>query len=207
MAPLPSSDLPGHKQIKEKVDLALQTCQESQDMEFTESQPWEILRWKVTRAVLAMGNLRDGGIIVIGVSQRHQKWSLRGVRKAHLDTFDFDIISDQVNEYVSPHVDLTVVLHRWEKKSFVVVAVKEFRHTPLVCKKGRESEKLVQGAVYIRPLGVPKTTRVMNAQEMHELLELAAEKRSREFLERAGRVGLYRPGSSGQEFNEELKGL
>ncbi len=156
---------------------------------------------------MAMGNLRDGGIIVIGVSQRRKKLSLHGVRKAHLETFDIDIINSQVNEYVSPHVDLTVVLHRWEKKSFVVVAVKEFGHTPLVCKKGRESEKLVQGAVYIRPPGVPKTTRVMNAQEMHELLELAAEKRSREFLERAGRVGLYLPGSSAQEFNEELKGL
>src|SRR5438876_1126749 len=120
MAPLPNSDLPGHKQIQQKVDLALDTCQESQAVEFTESQAWPILRWKITRTSLAMGNLRDGGIIVIGISQRGKKWSLSGVRKADLQTFDVDIINSQVNEYVSPHVDLTVVLHRREKKSFVV---------------------------------------------------------------------------------------
>jgi predicted HTH transcriptional regulator len=207
MAPLPSSDLPGHKQIKQKAKLALETCQESQAVEFAESQPWETLRWKITRTCLAMGNLRDGGIILIGVSQRRKKWSLNGVRKAHLQTYDVDKMNSQVNEYVSPHVDLTIVSHAWERKSFVVVATKEFDEMPLVCKKSRETEGLDQGAVYIRPSGVPQTTRVMNAQQMHDLLELAAEKRSRQFLERAGRLGLYRPGISIQQFDEELKGL
>src|SRR5213594_3556788 len=108
MAALPSSDLPGHKQIQQKADLALDTCQESQSVEFTESQSWLDLRWKITRTCLAMGNLRDGGIIVVGVSQRRKKWSVSGVRKADLQTFDVDIINSQVNEYVSPHVDLTV---------------------------------------------------------------------------------------------------
>src|SRR2546427_13163582 len=110
MAPLPSSGLPGHKQIQQKVDLALDTCQESQAVEFTESQGWPNLRWQIARASLAMGNLRDGGIIVIGISQRRKKWSLSGVRKADVQTFDVDIINSQVNEYVSPHVHLTVVL-------------------------------------------------------------------------------------------------
>ncbi len=203
----PSSDLAGHKQIYEKVKLALETCQESQAVEFTESQPWQDLRWKITRTSMAMGNLRDGGIIVVGISQRRQKWSLGGMRKVDLQTFDVDIINSQVNEYVSPHVDLTIVLHRRENKSYVVVAAKEFDHTPLVCKKSRESEGLYQGAVYIRPPGKAQTTRMMNAQEMHGLLELAAEKRSRQFLERAARLGLFRPGASSQQFDQELKGL
>src|SRR5713226_338853 len=104
MAPVPGSDLPGHQQLKAKVDLALETCQESQAVEFTASQPWDTLRWKITKAALAMGNLRDGGIIVIGVSQRDDKWVLGGIRKRDLQTYDVDKINPQVSEYVSPTV-------------------------------------------------------------------------------------------------------
>lgn len=44
--------------------------------------------------------------------------------------------------------------------------------------------------VYVRPPGQPRTERVRWAQQMHDLLESAAEKRARRILEISRRLGL-----------------
>jgi hypothetical protein len=156
-----------------------------------------------------MGNLRDGGIIVVGVSQRDKKWKLTGISGSNLATYDPDIIIDKVNAYVSPHVDLDIVTVKYRNGKLVLaVQVRVFSDTPLVCKKnGPNDTGLSEGAVYVRPPGMPRTTRVTNAAQMHDLLELAAEKRARRILEVSRRGGLV-PGSTGFElFDKELGGL
>ena len=53
-----------------------------------------------------------------------------------------------------------------------------------------------------------KTKMVTDAREMHWLLELAAEKRARSFLETARRVGMeISVGSAPDPFAQELGGL
>jgi len=66
---------------------------------------------------------------------------------------------------------------------------------------------LFEGAVYIRPPGLARTTRIMNASQMHDLLELAAEKRARRLLEVSRRVGLVPTSTSKEHFDKELEGL
>jgi hypothetical protein len=156
-----------------------------------------------------MGNLRGGGIIIIGVSQRDDTWQLDGISPEHLATFDVDNFTDQVNAYVSPYVDLTLVSVEYSsKKCFLAIAVGEFIDTPLVCKKNAPSPKdLAEGSIYIRSYGKPGTTRVMRAEQLHDLLELAGEKRARRIIEVSHRIGLVTGTSSIEYFAREIATL
>lgn len=168
----PSSALPGHRALHERALAALAVCSESQDVDFKESAAWDDLRWKITKAALGMGNLRDGGLIIVGVSQRAGTWSIDGISEDDLATFDADTMIGHVDPYVSPSVDLDIVILERDELRFLVVGVREFRDTPLVClKNGPDGEGLKKGTVYIRPTGVPRTNQVEDAREMHDLLD------------------------------------
>jgi hypothetical protein len=156
---------------------------------------------------MAMANLRDGGIIVIGASESGETWELTGIQPEHLATYDVDDVIDSVNKYASPSVQLEIVIVTYQnEKRFLALRVHEFEDTPVVCKRNAPdgNKKLSAGEVYVRPFGTPRTTKVLSADEMHELLELAAEKRARRFLETAHRVGLRPPEPAVQRFDEEL---
>ena len=79
MCAIPTSDMPGYIQLHDRVYSALDRCQESQAIEFKASIPWESLKYQLVRTTLAIGNLRDGGIIIIGVSERGDAWELTGI--------------------------------------------------------------------------------------------------------------------------------
>ncbi|HEX6087327.1 MAG TPA: hypothetical protein VF266_22540 [Thermoanaerobaculia bacterium] len=98
---------------------------------------------------------------------------------------------------------LVLVPYR-ESRNFLSVQVFEFIDTPIVCR--RDGPGLKQGAVYVRPPGVARTTEVRSADQMHDLLELAAEKRARRILETARRIGLETMPSR-KPFDDELGGL
>jgi hypothetical protein len=212
MAAIPRSALPGHRQLHERAVAALERCQETQSVDFKESAAWEDLKWHVIHSVLGMGNLRDGGVIVIGVSQRGDEWDLTGVDPAHLNTYDVDVVVDQVNKYVSPAVSLDVVLVEYDGKQFLAVHAREFEGTPLVCKKNgpdgnRAAQMLKEGAVFVRPPGMARTTRVTSADQMGDLLQLAAEKRARRLLEASHRIGMVARDSDRGLFEQELRFL
>jgi Putative DNA-binding domain len=212
MAAIPKSNLPGHRQLHERAVAALERCQEAQGVDFKESAVWDELKWHVIHSVLGMGNLRDGGVIVIGVSQRGDQWDLTGLDSAHLGTYDVDVVTDQVNKYISPAVSLDVVLVQYNAKQFLAIHAREFEDAPLVCKKNgpegnKAAEMLKEGAVFVRPPGMARTTRVTNADQMGELLQLAAEKRARRILEASRRIGMVAQDSDRDLFEQELRFL
>ena len=161
-------------------------------MDFKESQAWATLKWKIIKTCLAMANLRDGGIIVVGVSERDQTWQLDGISKEHLESFDTDDVVDQVNSYASPHIRLDLVIVAYKGQSFLAIQVHDFESLPIVCKKNGGGG-LSEGAVYVRSPGKAETTRVTNAAEMHELMSLAAEIQARRIIEQGTRVRLKLP--------------
>jgi hypothetical protein len=209
MGAIPTSDMPGYRQLHDRVVNALDRCQETQGIDFKESAPWNSLKWRIIITSLGMGNLRDGGIIVIGASERGQAWELSGVTDEHLATYAPDIIIDVVNKYSSPNVEMDIVLTKYKNdRKFLSIQINEFKDTPFVCKKnGPNGEGIIEGAVYVRPPGVARTTRVMNSSQMHDLLELAAEKRARRMLEVSRRIGLVSRPTSKERFDDELEGL
>jgi predicted HTH transcriptional regulator len=200
----PTSDMPGHRALHDRVIAALDTCVESQSVELKESAPWKVLELKIVRTALAMANLRDGGVLVIGVGERGTEWEVSGISDEHLRTYDADDVVDAINRYASPSVAAMIVIVPRNERRFLAIQIYEFGDTPIVCR--RDGAGLRQGAVYVRPPGVSQTTEVRSAEQMHDLLELAAEKRARRILETARRIGLETVPSS-RPFDEELGGL
>jgi predicted HTH transcriptional regulator len=205
---IPTSDLPGHRGLRDRVFAALDTCVESQSVDFKESAPWPILQHKIIRTVLAMANLRDGGILVIGASESGERWDLTGIAGQHLATYDVDDIVDSIHRFASPSVSVSIVLVPYHNgRNFLTIQAFEFAETPIVCRRdGPPGSGLKQGAVYVRPAGVARTTEVRSAEQMHDLLELAAEKRARRILETAQRIGMQAKPAK-QPFDDELGGL
>jgi len=209
MSPIPMSDIPGYKRLHELVYGALDLSQESQAVEFKGSAAWDSLKWRVIRTAMAMGNLRDGGIIIIGVAEVGDKWDLGGIETTHLATYDADDVIDITSSYASPPLGMKIARTKYSNnREFLILQVDEFDHTPHVCKKnGPAGSNLFEGELYIRPPGKPQTKKVSNAQEMQDLLELAAEKKARTMIETFHRIGITSSPTPGERFNAELEGL
>jgi len=205
---VPESTLPGHRLLHERVTAALGVCQEARAVEFKGSAPWRDLQFHIVRTGIAMANLRDGGIIIVGVSERSGSWHAEGILADHLETYDEDELNDLFTKHASPPVRLELVIVRHGSVPFLTIRVPEFDLTPVLCQReGPQSARLRKGAIYVRTLGKPQTMPAEDASHLHELLELAAEKRARRILETASRIGLTLPDSTRQAFDRELGGL
>lgn len=208
MGAIPESTLPGHRQLHERVVTALQLCQESRDVEFKGPGTWSELRYHIARTSLAMANLRDGGIIVIGVEERDGTWVLSGIDDECLATYDEDEVNDFINRYASPPMRLELVKVTHRETAFLTIRISEFERTPIVCKRaGPDSTGLRRGVIYVRPVGKPQTSQVNDANELEDLLDLASEKRARRLLQAAARVGMQSRSSVQEAFDKELDGL
>jgi len=206
VSPIPTSDLPGYKNLHERVISALDYCKETRTIDFKESATWDDLKWKIIKTSMAMANLRDGGILIIGVSERGESWDLTGIKKEHLDTYDVDIVIDFINSYASPPVDIDIFTLKYSNGNiFLIISIKEFISTPVVCKKnGPDNENIKEGEFYIRPLRLARSAKITNSNDMHDLLELASEKKAREFIEKAKRVGYEIPEKNNEAYDNEL---
>src|SRR5947209_20400080 len=107
---IPTSDMPGHRALHTRVMTAIDTCVESQGVDFKESAVMMALQYKLIRTSMAMANLRDGGVIVVGVSERGAIWELTGIQQDHLDSYDRDELLDAVNRFASPPIAAELVL-------------------------------------------------------------------------------------------------
>ncbi|MEX0827484.1 MAG: ATP-binding protein, partial [Haliea sp.] len=200
---------------RSRINDALDRREEMPSVDFKQSAPWSDLRVKIVRTMLGMGNLRDGGLIIIGVAQSGESWELTGINDEHRRTYNPDVMADFVAKYVSPHCDFSAIQHAYEGQQYIVIHMKPFAAIPLVCKRSLGAD-LKTGGIYVRPLeGRPRTTLVQHAAQTHELLEMAAEERAREILQQAKRIGLlpgeYEPEASDVEdarkFANELEDL
>lgn len=206
MSAIPKSTLPGHKTLHERVVTALEVLQESKAVDFKESSDWATLCPKLLKTSMAMANLRGGGVVIIGVSARNNVWSPEGIQPGHLGTYDEDTINDQLNRFASPSLRVALVMVDHEGATFLAVSVPEFHYSPIVCKRTGHSA-LREATIYVRRDGKPQSTQIAQAEDLEHLLELAAEKRARRFLESATRVGMRLPADAEVKFDRELEGL
>jgi hypothetical protein len=200
--------MPGHRGLHDRVHAALDTCVESQGVDFKESASMQTLELKLIRTAIGMANLRDGGVVVIGASERGGSWDLTGILPEDLATYDVDELNEAINRFASPPIALELVAVPYRGGAiFLAVQVREFAETPIVCRRdGAPGSGLKQGQLYVRPAGVARTSEVRTAEDMHDLLDLAAEKRARRILETARRIGLQAPAPR-RLFDDELEGL
>lgn len=146
---------------------------------------------KIARAVMAMGNLRDGGLVCLGIDEARMTQMLPGLDDVQLvEWSSFDDVSDKLARYSDPPVSFRVQPFELSNgKKVVVIDVAEFDHVPHVC--GRDYQRELQkGMTYVRPRGKPESVPVPSSLEMRELLDLATTKAVREFVARASGAGI-----------------
>lgn len=210
----PTTNMSGYTDLSDRITLALGRCQEQPWLDFKESQPWPTLRWRLLKTIMAMANLRDGGLILVGVAEKGTDWELTGIAQSDLATYDYDDIIDQTSKYASPQVNLDIVLHDHEDGNrYLAFHVHQFKESPVVCRNNspdslKPKERLTAGDVYVRPqTGKPQTVKVTDATRLHDLLELAAEFRARRMLEVGRRVGLVPSIAASEKFDDELSAI
>jgi hypothetical protein len=209
-----STLMDGFDELRQRVEYALNRCQEEQWLEFKKAAPWEGLQWRLLKTLMAMANLRDGGVIVVGLAEQDVHWLPEGIQPDCLSTYDYDVIKDMLAKYASPVVHVDVVTHVDEmERMYLVFHVKQTHFSPVVCKKDSPQDtkgrsEIAQADIYVRPLtGRPRTTKAMDAESVNELLDVAAEQRARRLIESASRVGLLAPSGAVAAYEEESAGL
>lgn len=205
MPHLADGDGPGFQSLRERVQTALLLDSESPSVEFKSGAAWLTLKIRVVKSVLAMSNLSDGGLIVIG---HPQGGSIPpGVSDADLATYDPDVMRDQIDEYASPRAIVTMAQFDLSGRKYIGIRVEEFEQLPVICKKDHEGE-LRKGGVYIRPYtGRPRSTIVTSAEEIRDVLELAIDKGIATFEARAARRGFERASTDANAYAAEASDL
>ncbi|MHB8415750.1 MAG: ATP-binding protein [Acidiferrobacteraceae bacterium] len=182
---------------------------ETRATEFKESQPFESLKWKILRACMAMANLREGGRIIIGVSERNGAPDLCGILPEHAVGYTQDTLIALVNRHARPAVFLTLRFVEFGERRFVGIEVQPFDRVPIICgvvtpdEAGRDGLRV--GDILARTRDRVSTSRVGDANLIAEIIEVAAEKRAQEIIATAQRIGLRMPDSDRALFESERR--
>lgn len=175
------------RQFKDLISLG----REDLRLEFKSAMRWSdaLTKAKITKAALALSNVRDGGYIVIGItqSQKDEAIALTGVASDDARSYTEDAIKSYVNEYADPFVDLIVHRPVCGGMQFVVIYVREFAELPVICKKDG-SEGIRRGVIYTRTRRMAESAPCPTQSELREILDLALEKAMRKQLGLQGRV-------------------
>jgi hypothetical protein len=189
-----------------EIETALDTGHELRALEVKGPLPATDPRFfaKVTRAALSMGNLRDGGHVVIGIADDDLGAMLPGLSPDDLATWvAFDDVSQRMAEYTDPPLRLHIEEFSLSTGAVVaVIEVGEFVDTPHLCASDY-SGVLRRGAVYVRSLKMPQTAEIASSAEMRALLDLATQKALRSYVETAERAGVHLQGSAGTALSDD----
>ena len=168
----------------------------------------------VVRAALAMGNLRDGGHVIVGIADGRLDEMEPGLTPEELASWlDYDELAKALRTYSDPPLRFDVKGRALSNgRAVAAIEIFEFADLPHLCAKafdppkGESAEKhrLRKGALYVRPRGMPSTTEVASSVEMREVLDLASSKRLSEFFATAARANVtLRGGPSDDELYEQ----
>ncbi len=161
---------------------------------------------QVVKAILGMANRRDGGSVVIGVADNDGSPNPVGVAPNELATWKYDRLADQVANYADPDINFELEIREYNGGNYVVILVEEFDDIPVLCKRDysyRGTQDLREGACYVRSRRKPETSEIPTQADMRDLLNLAVEKRFRQELDWARRVGLFSPATLASSPNDQ----
>lgn len=173
--------------------LARDNFEEARGLEFKRGGRWRDVRHLVAKAALAMSNVEGGGLVVIGIDKDGSGQDrLAGMDEEASATFRADDMEEFVNRYADPPVQIEVGKISDGGRHFVVLAVPEFDHQPVLCTKSldRDGKKhLEAGRLYYRPRGKVESTSRLVHHDMRELLDMAAAKRHNYWQRHVGKMG------------------
>lgn len=155
--------------------------------------------FKIAKAMLAMSNHPNGGVIVVGEKEKgNGEFKPTGMSKTNYDSFKYDDISRYVKGLSSPQVQFTItrgVMSIDEKdRRFVIIQVTESSEFPVICTKterydesrpaDRKNIALRENTIYIRAKSPIESREISNVEEWRELIYRIMEKSKSELLRR-----------------------
>jgi predicted HTH transcriptional regulator len=146
---------------------------------------------QVARAALGMGNLRDGGHVIIGIDDGDPAAMLPGLEPEALASWvAYDDIARKLAEYADPPLRFDVAEVELSSGARVAaIQIFEFSDVPHIC--ARDYPRVLRkGALYVRSRRAPETSEVPSSSDMRDLLELATEKALRSYIATLSRAGV-----------------
>ncbi len=192
---------------------------EERYLEYKSSMTWigdDATKVKIAKAMMAMSNLRNGGVVVIGMKEiQRGVWDPDGMTTQQVTSFNQDDIAQWVNDYAAPAVQFTVEPFQLDKNQFVIIQVREFDSVPTICRKQKTvggGETLKTGAIYYRSNRKNESAPISSEEDMRELIRLAIDKGVAREVKRLHELGLVTTEAELQErsslkFEQEREGL
>ena len=193
---------------EELVEL-LHLGRESRSLDYKATYNWSdpTHKGKITKTILAMANITDGGRLVLGVREENGEFFPEGMPDDDFNQLDIDNILSHVNNFADPYVEIE--LHRFEHegRKFAIIRVMEFDEIPIICK--RNGEGVREGAVYTRSRRMPSSVEIPSQTEMREILEMGTTKMMRRIQRTITSAGLVVQSqvTDDEQFDQELGGL
>lgn len=189
--------------MKNDISQIIELADEFRNVEFKQGASWNDLKYKITKCILAMSNIKDGGTILIGMEREDDKgYIAEGVSESDLESYqDKDAIKEFVANYADPYVNFEIEVEEFHKKKFIKINVSEFEELPVICKKPYPSV-MKEGSIYTRSKGnKPETIEIPSHIEMREVIEMAIDKGNRKLTERGYTMKLVK--QTEQLFDEQ----
>jgi predicted HTH transcriptional regulator len=183
----------------DELESRLEGQAETQSLEFKAACSWDVS--KLAKDILALSNVQDGGIILIGVSD--STFSRQGVSEEQKASFKVDIMRDQMASYADPHVNFTVQfpVDRYGKE-YIAIRVSQFDQIPVICR--RDSNDTRAGTVYFRNRNRRvESAAVSNSYDMRDIIQLATVR----MMQSLRQAGFEVNSPHDDRFDEELGGL
>ncbi len=201
-----------------EIDLLAKSVGEDRWHEFKGSMSWndDYVKLKITKSIMAMSNISDGGRIILGVEEKQDN-SLDpiGMKPSDAKSFEYDSMVDHVNAHAVPYASFALNAISDKQRIFIVIRVNQFVETPVLCAKDYYFEgklMLKTGDIFTRTLrGKPQSSKVMNYIDLKEIIDLAIDRGLRRFAERMSKAGFSTPmtgkGPDEEQFDNEVKDL
>lgn len=207
--------------LKELIYLGRETV----DVEFKGALAWSIgsTNMVITKAMIAMANNRDGGVIVVGV--RDDDFEPIGLSETEVNSFDYDTVGRFVNSHAQPAIDFTlkkgkVTQSDGAEKLFAIIQIQETTTLPVVSTRTVKWEPsapevpsnlaLRDGVVYVRSKSPVESRELRGHREWLDFANLLVDRRQDQLIAKIPWSAL-RPEiqmiDDSDQFNQQLNGL
>ncbi len=200
------------------IEFYIQNGKEERYLEYKGSMVWnsDDTKMKIAQAMMAMSNLRNGGVIVVGMKEiRRGVWEPDTMTDEQVTSFNQDDIAQWVNDHAVPAIQFTVEPFSLDINKFVIIKVREFDSIPTICRKPKQlhgKEVLKKGAIYYRSNSKNESAPISSDEDMRELIALAVDKGVAREIDRLRKLGFVSTSTVPQEddasrFEQEREGL
>lgn len=177
-------------------------------IEYKDSMRWprkpknnkdKIVVFKIIRAMLAMANHANGGVMVIGEREKgNGEFSPIGTSKVNSDSFKYDDISRYLKGLSSApiqfKIDRDTMSIGGKERRFVVIQVAESIELPIICIRSEKYDEarpfcgdniaLRENAIYIRSKSPIESREISSVDEWKDLISRVMEKSRKEQLKK-----------------------